>query len=422
MTTAQIISIVVFLAVMVAVVTEKVHRTVAALLGAVILIFARVITFDIGISHVDFNTLGVLLGMMLFVGVVKESGLFEYVAIKSARVAKGNPWVIMVLLAIVTAVLSAFLDNVTTVLLVGPMTLIICRTLELNPVPFFMTQIMASNIGGTATMIGDPPNIIIGSAANLSFLDFLANDAPAVVLAMAAVLPIFYILFGRDLKTSPARRRELMGMNEYEFIKDYRLLAKSLVVGFLVIMGFVLHDVIGVSSSTIALSGGGLILLLSGYKPEIVTESVEWTTIGFFAGLFMVVGAMVETGVIDMMANFLIDVANGNSILLMIILLWSSAILSSFLDNIPFVATIAPIIIAIGASGADVTPLWWALSLGACLGGNGTLIGASANVVLASISEREGYTITFIDYLKVGFPIMLVTVAVATVYLLAVFS
>ena len=414
----QIFSIVVFVVAMITIMSEKVHRTLVAICGAAIILIAHVMTFDQAMSHVDFNTLGVLFGMMLFVAVVKQSGLFEYLAIKTARIAKGDPWRIMVMFVLLTAVLSAFLDNVTTVLLIGPMTVTLCRILEINPIPFFLTEIMASNIGGTATLIGDPPNIMIGSAAGYTFADFIAVDAPIVCVILAIVIGVFYIMYGRKFDVSEENRARVMELNPADQIQDRRLLHQSLAVLACVVAGFMLHGALGIESSVVALSAAGALLLISGRSIEKALLNVEWTTLGFFAGLFIIVGGLVETGTVDALANALINVTGGNVFLTMLVLLFASAVISSFLDNIPFVATMIPILIAMEATGMDVTPLWWAVSLGACLGGNGTLIGASANVVLSDISAKNGHPISFMSYLKVGFPIMLLTVAIAAVYMI----
>lgn len=417
-TSAQIISIVVFIAVMALVASEKIHRAIAALAGALVLIFTGVINFDSGIGHIDFNTLGVLVGMMLFVSVVKASGLFEFMAIKTAKVAKGNPWHIMVGFILITALLSALLDNVTTVLLVGPMTLIVCDMLEIDPVPYFVTEIMASNIGGTATLIGDPPNIMIGSAANLSFFDFLAVDTPAVLLILVTIIFAFRFIYGRKLEVNPENEQSVLHLEPKEYIKDRPLFHKSIVMILLVVIAFMLHGQLGIDSSIVALSAACIMILISRADLEECVKDVEWTTIGFFCGLFMVVGALVDTGVIGMLAQWIMDVTQDNPLAMMLVIMWVSAIFSSVLDNIPFVATMIPVISAIGATGVDVTAMWWALSLGACLGGNGTLIGASANVVLSSISTREGHPITFASFTKEGFPVMLLTMVVATAYML----
>ena len=422
MTSTQIIAIVIFLVTMAAIMTEKLHRTVAAVAGALLLILTWVLSVESGFSYVDLNTLGVLIGMMLFVAVVKNSGIFEYIAIKAAKIAKGRPWPLMVLFALITAVLSAFLDNVTTVLLIGPMTLAITSMLRINPIPFFMTQIMASNIGGTATLIGDPPNIMIGSAAGLSFTDFITNTGVAVLFVLAATIVCFYFIYGRKLHVEPEAMDSILQLDENKAIKDRSLLIKSVVMILLVVFGFVFHSQLHLESCTIALTAAAVMLLIGRQDVEEIVAGVEWTTILFFTGLFIVVGGLQETGVIQILANGLMDLTEGHMTLTILLILWVSAIVSSFLDNIPFVATLIPLILTMQSSGVDVTPLWWAVSLGACLGGNGTLIGASANVVLSGISNRHGFPITFASYFKVGFPLMLVSVAISTVFLLLRFT
>ena len=422
MTSTQIIAIVIFLVTMAAIMTEKLHRTVAAVAGALLLILTGVLSVESGFSYVDLNTLGVLIGMMLFVAVVKNSGIFEYIAIKAAKIAKGRPWPLMVLFALITAVLSAFLDNVTTVLLIGPMTLAITSMLRINPIPFFMTQIMASNIGGTATLIGDPPNILIGSAAGLSFTDFITNTGVAVLFVLAATIVCFYFIYGRKLHVEPEAMDSILQLDENKAIKDRSLLIKSVVMILLVVFGFVFHSQLHLESCTIALTAAAVMLLIGRQDVEEIVAGVEWTTILFFTGLFIVVGGLQETGVIQILANGLMDLTEGHMTLTILLILWVSAIVSSFLDNIPFVATLIPLILTMQSSGVDVTPLWWAVSLGACLGGNGTLIGASANVVLSGISNRHGFPITFASYFKVGFPLMLVSVAISTVFLLLRFT
>ena len=422
MTTVQILSIAVFVLVMALIISEKLHRAVVSLAGAMLLILMGALTFEEGIEAIDFNTLGVLFGMMLFVAVVRESGLFEYMAIKAAKVSKGDPWRIMMSFILITAVFSAILDNVTTVLLVGPMTFTICRILKTDPVPFLMTEILASNIGGTATLIGDPPNIMIGSAASLSFFDFIAVDSPVVVVLMALMVLAFRFLYGRRLHVSEEERAEIMLLDEKKAIRDEGLFKKSLVMIAVVTLAFMLHGVLGVESSEVALAAGILMVLIGRANLESAVQHVEWTTLLFFIGLFIVVGSLEVNGVIQLMAQWILDVFADNPLLLMIVILWVSAVLSAILDNIPFVATMIPLVLAIEAGGVDVVPLWWAISLGACLGGNGTLIGASANVVLSGISGKHGHPITFTQFLKVGFPVMVVTVAIAMVYLLLRFG
>ncbi len=414
----QIISVVVFVVALGVIISEKVSRALVALAGAMLLLMLHVLTFDQAMEHLDMNTLGVLLGMMLFVAVVKLSGIFEYMAVKCAHVAKGDPWKIMVLFVLLTAVFSAFLDNVTTVLLMGPITLTLCGLLKVNPVPFFITEILASNIGGTATLIGDPPNIMIGSAAGFEFADFIIYDAPIVVVMLALLLVAFYFMYGRKMHSDTEAVAEVMELIPADYIKNKRLLKISIGMMVLVIAGFMLHGSLGLESSVIALGAAALILLISRVSVEHALSQVEWTTLAFFAGLFVIVGAMTETGVIGMLAQWLIDLTGGDVFLTMIVLVFASAVISAFLDNIPFVATMIPILLSMESTGMDVAPLWWAVSLGACLGGNGSLIGASANVVLSDISKKNGYEITFVQFLKVGFPIMLGSVVVAAVYLM----
>lgn len=414
----QIIAIIIFLATIITVMTEKVHRAVAAVVGALLLILTGVLTVESGFSYVDINTIGVLIGMMLFVAIVKNSSIFEYIAIKAAKIAKGRPWPLMLLLCVITAVLSGFLDNVTTVLLIGPMTLAITNMLKTSPVPFFITQIMASNIGGTATLIGDPPNIMIGSAAGLSFLDFVANTGLAVVFVLAAMLVCFYFIYGRKLHVEAEAMAEVLQLDENKTIKDRPLLIKSVVMIVIVVFAFIFHSQLHLESSTVALTAAGIMLLIGRQDVEEAIAGVEWSTLIFFTGLFIVVGGLQETGVIQIVANTLVDMTAGHMTLTILLILWVSAIISAFLDNIPFVATLIPLILTMESSGVDVAPLWWAVSLGACLGGNGTLIGASANVVLSGISNRHGFPITFGSYFKVGFPLMLLSVGICTVYML----
>jgi len=422
MTTIEIISIIVFILTMTLVITERVHRAVAALAGAVLLMALGVLSIDECVSYVDVNTIGVLTGMMLFVGVVKNSGIFEFIAIWSAKKAKGQPWLIMVAFVIITAVLSAFLDNVTTVLLIGPMTLAITRILEVNPIPYIMSQILASNVGGTATLIGDPPNIMIGSAANLSFVDFLTNTGLVAVLILVVYIVIFHFIYGKELTVDKQAMEKIMELDEKKAIKDKTLVIKSVIIMLGVALGFIFHSELGIESAVVALSAAAIMLLIGKQDPEEIILSVEWSTIIFFLGLFIVVGGLEKTGVINTLANGLIGATNGNLLFTTLIILWVSAIASAFLDNIPFVATMIPLILAIEAQGAmDVSVLWWALSLGACLGGNGSLVGASANVVLSGISTKNGYPVTFKSFIKVGFPMMIVSIVISTVFLVVMY-
>ncbi|MDU6113758.1 MAG: ArsB/NhaD family transporter [Paeniclostridium sordellii] len=417
----QIIAICIFSLVMLAIISEKINRAVAAMTGALLMVIFNIVSFEHGLSHIDFNTIGVLIGMMLFVSVVKNSGLFEYVAILSAKKSKGDPWKIMLCFIILTAILSAVLDNVTTVLLIGPMTIVITQILKINPVPFLITQILASNIGGTATLIGDPPNIMIGSAANLSFIDFVINLGPVVVVILFFTIICFRFMFKKHLYVDDKYKEEILKLDESKAIKDKPLLIKSIIMIILILLGFVLHNIIHIESSIIALTGATVMMFIGKQDVDEILSSIEWSTIAFFGGLFVIVGGLVEVGIIDFISSYLINATSGNLALTMLVILWLSAIISSFLDNIPFVATLIPLILTMQAQGVDVTPIWWATSLGACLGGNGTLIGASANIVLSNVGDKNGYPISFKSYFKIGFPLMLLSIVISTFYLLICF-
>lgn len=422
MSVMSIIALAIFLITLFFVITEKIDRTIAAMGGAILMIICGIIPAHKVIGYIDFNTIGVLVGMMLVVSVVKNSGVFEYVAIFVAKKSKGSALKILISFAIITAVLSAILDNVTTVLLIGPMTIVICKMLNLNPIPFLITQILASNIGGMSTLIGDPPNIMIGSASGLGFSDFLINIGPAALIILVATILIMSIVYKKQLFVEDKFKDDIMKLDEKKSIKDKTLLIKSIIVMVLILLGFIFHSAIGIESSIVALFGAVILLFIGKQDIEEIFHSVEWPTIAFFAGLFVLVGGLEETGIIHYMAEWLISITSGNLVLTMLLLLWLSAIVSSFLDNIPFVATLIPLILTMGQNGMDITPLWWAVSLGACLGGNGTLIGASANVVLSNIANKNGHKLTFGKYFKVGFPMMLLSIVISTVYVLIVFA
>lgn len=411
-----------FLAVYGIIILEKVHRTIIALFGAALLLILGVLTQCEAVGYIDFNTIGLLTGMMIIVGITRKSGIFEYMAIKAAHHGGGEPVKIMVALSIVTALASALLDNVTTVLLIIPVTISICRVLEINPVPVFITEIMASNIGGTATLIGDPPNIMIGSAAGYGFMDFVYNLTPVIVVIFVGTILILRIIYKKDLQSSEENKAKIRAMNPRDYIKDARLLKRSALVIGIVIAGFVLHQKLGLESASIALAGAALLMLITREDPEEILHTVEWTTLFFFIGLFILVGGLEKVGIIEKMAQEAVALTKGNMTATTMLILWFSAIASAFVDNIPFVATFIPLIKEIGViSHISMAPLWWALSLGACLGGNGTLIGASANVVVSGISEREGYHIGFWAYMKIAFPLMILSIIISTVYLLLFF-
>lgn len=422
------VSVVIFLLTYGAIVTERINRSIIALLGAGLMILSGVLTQQQAIEGVDFNTLGLLTGMMVIVALTQKSGVFQYVAVVSAKLVKADPWWLLVMLSGVTAVFSAFLDNVTTVMLVTPVTLLITQALKISPYPYLFTTIFASNIGGTATLIGDPPNIMIGSAAGLSFMDFVLNTAPiATAVLFATLLPI-YLIWGRNMAASQADREQVMAFNEREAIKDVRLLKQSLSVMALVVAGFMGAHELHLEPATIALFGAALLLLLQAIDKSSEAQSqlvhrtfseVEWITIFFFIGLFIVVAGIEHAGALKWLSQKIILVTAGDFNATAIAILWVSAILSAVVDNIPFVATMIPVIQnmapVFGAENLD--PLWWSLALGACLGGNGSLIGASANLIIAGFSERAGHPIRFIPFLLMAFPLMLMSIAICHLYI-----
>lgn len=418
----KIIAVAVFLIVILLIITERVHRTAAAMAGAMVLILTGVMSADKALSYIDFNTIGVLVGMMIFVAIVRQSGMFEYIAVRAAKAVHGDPWKIMVAFTLITAVLSAILDNVTTVLLVGPMSIAIARMLKIDPVPFLMGQILASNVGGTATLIGDPPNIMIGSAAHLSFMDFLDNTGFAVLFILVVLILLMKIVYEKKIELGTVDTGAIEKLDPSKSITNRALMKKGIIVLICVIVGFMFHDKLGIESSVIALTAAAVMLIIGREDVNQAIQDVEWTTILFFMSLFVVVGGLTETGIIKELASKIIDATNGHPMMTMLVLLWASALLSSILDNIPFVATLIPLILAMQADGMDVTSFWWAISLGACLGGNGTMIGASANVVLSDISTKHGYPITFKSYLKVGMPFMLLSIVISTVFLVVKFD
>ncbi|MDX8403380.1 MAG: ArsB/NhaD family transporter [Mariprofundaceae bacterium] len=408
---------------------EKFNRAVLSLLGAGLMVLCGVITQEQAVAGIDFNTIGLLTGMMVIVTISQKTGMFQFVAIKSAKMVKGDPWGILLMLAVVTAVFSAFLDNVTTVLLIAPVTLLITDALNIKPYPFLFAQILASNIGGTATLIGDPPNIMIGSAAGLSFYDFLVNLAPITPVIMLVTLILIWFMFGKGLHATEEAKALVMQFNEYEAIKDVPLLKKSIFVLFAVISGFTVAHSFHLEPASIAMFGAALLLLLQtwglnlrakDHAYEGVMAEVEWTTIFFFVGLFIIVTGVEHTGVIEMMAEKTLELTGGDFTATAGAILWVSAIASALIDNIPFVATMIPLIqnMAPAFGGEEaLVPLWWALALGACLGGNGTLIGASANLIVAGFAQRAGHPIAFLVFMKHAFGLMLVSIAIAHTYL-----
>ena len=415
---SMILSGVIFILAYALIIWDKLDRTVVAMSGAALMILLKILSQENAFSEIDFNTLGLLISMMIIVMITKRSGIFEYMAVKTVKIAKGEPIRILIYLSIITGILSAFLDNVTTILLILPITLSVAKDLHINPVPFIISEVFASNVGGTATLIGDPPNIMIGSSVGLDFMAFLANEAVFVFPLLFITTYIFVLIYKKKLKTTDEAKQKILLMNEYDCIKDKNLMIKSLVVLGLTVIGFTLHGVFEYESATVAITGAVILTLISGIKPEKVLHEVEWKTIFFFIGLFIMVGGIKEAGIIELLAKGVINLTHGDLVLTSMAILWVSAIASAFIDNIPFVATMIPLIKDMGAlTSINLNPVWWALSLGACLGGNGTIIGASANVIATGMAEEHGHKITFKNYLKIAFPVMILTIVLSTVYI-----
>ena len=422
------VSSILFIATYIAIVLDRINRAIVAGLGAGLMVSLGILNQETAISGIDFNTLGLLAGMMVIVAITRGCGVFQFVAVWSAKKAKASPWGILFMLSLVTAVFSSLLDNVTTVLLIAPVTLLICHEMKISPYPFLFAEIFSSNIGGTATLIGDPPNIMIGSAVRLSFNDFVYNLAPITPLILAVTLGIIYLVWGRNMHASEKDRERIMNFREREAITDPRLLKQSLFVLSLVIAGFVLAHPLRLEPATIAMFGAALLLLLSNLNNDAEEQSeqvhktfgkVEWITIFFFVGLFISVKGIEEAGVLQILADMVIEYTDADLTVTAMVILWVSAIASAIVDNIPFVATMIPVIKSMAPTfgGAEgLMPLWWSLALGACLGGNGSLVGASANLIVAGFAERAGHRIRFLPFMLMAFPMMLLSIGIASVY------
>jgi Na+/H+ antiporter NhaD/arsenite permease-like protein len=418
----DVVAVVVFVGAYALIATEWVHRVVVVLAGAGLMLLFQIVDASDAFSSeaygIDWNVIFLLFGMMVIVGVIRYTGLFEYLAIWSAKKARGRPYRVLALLILITGAASALLDNVTTVLLVAPVTVLLCERLGVPAVPFLIAEAMASNIGGTATLVGDPPNIIIGSEAGLSYVDFLVNLGPLVLLLLVVYIGMARWQFRGALEYHAERVREVMSLDEREALVRGPLLPRSIAVLAVVTAGFLLQDVLGYDPSVVALLGAGVLLLLARGDPTVYLREVEWHTLVFFMGLFIMVGALVKTGVIADLAERAIDVVDGHLWLAVVLLLVLSGIFSGLIDNIPYVATMAPLVAQLAQSfPEDAAILWWALAIGADLGGNATSIGASANVVVLGVAERSGHKIRFMEWLRYGVPVTIVTLAVSLAYL-----
>lgn len=414
--------------------SEKIHKTIVAIVGASLVLILKILqqneAFHSQDFGIDWNVIFLLIGMMVIVNLIKPTGMFEYLAIKSAKWGKGEPFRILVIFAIVAATVSAFLDNVTAVLLIAPITLFIADALEVDPIPYLISCVLASNIGGTATLIGDPPNIMIASKAQLTFMDFIYHLTPVIIVIMVFYILAIKMIWGKKLKTREELKQRIMKMDEREAIKDPAMLKKSLFVLVIVLIGFIFHGMLHFQPATIALFGAGLLLLLSKtYEPRQILSEIEWPTLFFFMGLFIIVGGVVKVGLIKWLSLQVLDITQGNLFATSMVVMWFSAFASAIVDNIPYVATMNPLIIDMakqiwpGLSGIqllqhpDLMPVWWSLALGACLGGNGTAIGASANVIVIGMAEKAGRKISFMKFMVYGMPIMIMTVIVSTLYM-----
>jgi Na+/H+ antiporter NhaD/arsenite permease-like protein len=418
-------AVIVFLLTYAFIITEKINRAVVALLGALIMVILNIVDIKAAYEHhIEWETIFLLVGMMILVGITNKTGVFQFVAVKAAQQAKGDPVRILVVLSLLTAVGSAFLDNVTTVLLMVPVTFSITRILNVNPLPYLISEIIASNVGGTATLIGDPPNIMIGTAnKHLTFNDFIINLGPVVVVIMAVTMYILVLIYRKQLHVTEEKKAELMALVARDYITDRALMKKSVAVLLLTILGFALHSVFHVEAAVVAVTGA-TVLMLIGVKEhdlEEVFHSVEWVTIFFFVGLFVLVGGLIDVGIIKYLAGRALEITAGDMMFTSMLILWVSGIASATIDNIPFVATMIPLIHDMGiqmgvVDPEELNPIWWSLALGACLGGNGSLIGASANVIVAGMAFREGKNLSYMAFLKIGAPITLLSLAISTVY------
>lgn len=417
------IAVGVFLVAYALIISEKIHRTVVALAGAVLVIMLGVLGQEQAIHHIDFNTLGLLVGMMVIVAITSETGLFSFLAIWAAKAVDGNPLRLMIVLCVITALASALLDNVTTVLLMVPVTLSITKQLDVNPIPYLISQIIASNVGGTATLIGDPPNIMIGSAVKeLDFLAFVNNLAGISMIILIVNVAILALIYRKQLTTTAELSASIRSLDPREQITDPKLLKICLGVMALTITFFFLHQQLHLESATVAMFGAVLLILLAkkntDHQLEKIFHKVEWVALLFFVGLFILVGGLVETGVITLLAQKSMELTAGNPVTTAMLILWLSAIASAFVDNIPFVATMIPLIKDMGVLGiTNLEPLWWSLALGACLGGNGTLVGASANVIVAGLAAQAGHPISFVRFMLIGFPLTMLSVFIANIYI-----
>lgn len=412
-------SIIVFVVTYIVIMMEKWPRTTVALVGGIAMVLLGFVTQHQAITHfIDFNTLGLLIGMMIIVAVVKKTGMFEAFAIWSVKVTHGNAALLLLFFTFLTAVAAAFLNAVTAALLVAPITISLTRFLKINAYPFLMMEVLASNIGGTGTMVGDPPNVMIGSAVGLTFMDFVTNTGPLAVMVLLVCVPLLLLIYRKELKHEPFDQELFKKLNPKKQIQDWKVFYRALTIMVLTVLGFAVHHAVGLETATIAMTGAVVMIMMTGSSPEEALNEVDWGTIFFFLGLFILVGGIEATGVITWVAQWAVEQTQGNIEMTAGLILWISAMASAFIDNIPFTATMIPLIKEMEAvMGINLDTLWWALSIGACYGGNGTVIGSSPNVIIAALAAQNGYDMSFKRYFMIGFPVMVFTVILGHLYI-----
>ncbi|HOL33525.1 MAG TPA: ArsB/NhaD family transporter [Candidatus Syntrophosphaera thermopropionivorans] len=422
-TVSMLIAVGIFIGTYILIITEVINKMLASLIGAFLLILTGILSQDIALRAIDWNVIFFLIGMMLVIAVLRRTGIFMYIAIKTAKLARGNPLLIMMLMFVVTAFSSAFLGSVTSIMILIPIILLICNELKITPVPYIITMVVASNMGGAATMIGDPPNIIIGSATDYDFLDFIFNLTPAIILATIACLGLMWVMYHGKLKVSRENRARMMSYKEEGLIKDKRMLKISLITVAVMLVLLALESTLKIGTASISMSAG-LFLILVGQRNDIehiMVHEVDWVTLFFFVGLFIIVEGLVQTGFISLLAHKVLELTHNQARPTSMAILWLSGILSAFIDNVPFVATMIPLIKQIGTVISQpnlMDPIWWSMSLGTCLGGNGTLIGASSNVVAIGITKKNGINISFMEFTKVSVAYTILSLVISSVYIL----
>jgi Na+/H+ antiporter NhaD/arsenite permease-like protein len=419
----MLIALAIFVATYVLIITEWVNKMLAAMIGGFVIILVGILPQQEALLAVDWNVIFFLIGMMMVISVLKKTGVFMYLAIKTAKVARGKPLWIMILMFLVTGFLSAFLGSVTTVMILVPVVMLICDELKISPVSFIITMVIASNMGGAATMVGDPPNILIGSATSYTFLDFIFNLTPPILIASGTSVVLMYLIYHKKLKVTNENRARLLSYKEDTLITDKKLLIRSLIVLGLMLLALAMQSVLHIEIATISMTAGLALLVMSDRKEvdNVLMHDIDWMTLFFFIGLFILVESLVKTGLIGQMANAIVESTKGDTKKASMMILWMSGLLSAFIDNVPFVAAMIPMVKTMGnmlGAGVDMHPVWWALSLGTCLGGNGTLIGASSNIVAVGIANRNGYRITFKQFTVIGILFTINTLMVSALYIL----